>query len=546
MNSNDVTVFLGRPEAGKQSSPAVLQMPRQAQLPFAQSFAAVATPQGQGAAPLVTTDPRASGDPGVLAQPGADRTFATRLRPDLTETAPGHGRRGWTSQSFWQERCHADLPVNMSNDHPASGPEGGADHGRSCEAATPITSVRSDGKPSVGDGEATLPPEEQPTEAEGSEAQSFIPSWTGQIKPPGSGDRPVSNSGDLRGFQGGLNGSQDLPETQVLTESGFAASKPIKDRGQQVDIGYDRVSAHSVPQLHVDQNPVGSDVRKGLPWAEDEISDAADAMLPQTSNGARGREEGPDVAVPKKQTPAEGVIALEDGPQTDPEKEGDRQFDPDRGQSRKGRGVPIEGAPNLTLPMQARADEKALNPSFALPFENLHSNVEGLSPVEELPLFPANVGGVDPAAGRPALAGAAVPTGPAGAEIARHIANQIAVAAQPDGTTEIALDPEELGKVRLRLTGTETAMSILIIAERPETTELMRRHVDALAQEFREIGYTDLQFQFESGANDQQSSHDEGAPIARPRIGEVEHEQALQSRGLTRQDGDAGGLDLRL
>lgn len=133
-----------------------------------------------------------------------------------------------------------------------------------------------------------------------------------------------------------------------------------------------------------------------------------------------------------------------------------------------------------------------------------------------------------------------------GAELARQVASQIAVAAQADGSTEIALDPEELGRVRLRLTGNETVMSVLIIAERPETAELMRRHVDALAQEFRDIGYSDLQFQFESGTSDQQDSGESESAAPLPVQGELREEPVPQAPDPTGLSDGTSGLDLRL
>jgi hypothetical protein len=38
-----------------------------------------------------------------------------------------------------------------------------------------------------------------------------------------------------------------------------------------------------------------------------------------------------------------------------------------------------------------------------------------------------------------------------------------------------------------------------ILAERPETTEIMRRNIGELAQEFQALGYTNLQFDFGGG-----------------------------------------------
>ena len=91
------------------------------------------------------------------------------------------------------------------------------------------------------------------------------------------------------------------------------------------------------------------------------------------------------------------------------------------------------------------------------------------------------------------------------AQTVQHIAEQIVVSVANDdtGTTEIALDPEELGRVRLHMTVTDQTVQILIAAERPETSDLMRRHLDVLQQEFRSLGFqsVDLGFADDGGRN---------------------------------------------
>ena len=46
-----------------------------------------------------------------------------------------------------------------------------------------------------------------------------------------------------------------------------------------------------------------------------------------------------------------------------------------------------------------------------------------------------------------------------------------------------------------------------LLAERAETTELLRRHIEILSQEFQALGYSDISFNFggggDSGGNDQ-------------------------------------------
>lgn len=99
------------------------------------------------------------------------------------------------------------------------------------------------------------------------------------------------------------------------------------------------------------------------------------------------------------------------------------------------------------------------------------------------------------------------------------IAQQLAVAlaASDTGTTEVTLNPEELGRVRLSLTPSDTGITVSILAERPDTADLMRRHLDTLTREFQAIGYDDVTFDFSgdgSAAPDQQTQ--DGAPLDQP------------------------------
>lgn len=78
------------------------------------------------------------------------------------------------------------------------------------------------------------------------------------------------------------------------------------------------------------------------------------------------------------------------------------------------------------------------------------------------------------------------------------LAAQIVPAVSDAGRTEIdlALAPEELGRLRLTLRPDGDTMQITVQAERPETLDLMRRNADQLAAEMRALGYrgADLTF----------------------------------------------------
>ncbi|SFN31916.1 hook-length control protein FliK [Thioclava dalianensis] len=81
---------------------------------------------------------------------------------------------------------------------------------------------------------------------------------------------------------------------------------------------------------------------------------------------------------------------------------------------------------------------------------------------------------------------------------AQLISRQVttAIAQMPDRPVEIALSPEELGRVRLVLHAGDHGMVVTVQAERPETLDLMRRNIEMLADDMRDLGYSDVSFQF--------------------------------------------------
>ena len=108
---------------------------------------------------------------------------------------------------------------------------------------------------------------------------------------------------------------------------------------------------------------------------------------------------------------------------------------------------------------------------------------------------------------------------------------------------ELALDPPELGRVRLQITELAGVMTLTIHAERPETADLMRRHLDLLAQEFAESGLDapSVRISQEGAGNGGGSSDDrEGTPQTNRAVPEAETAQSIPNHARN------GGLDLRL
>ncbi len=158
----------------------------------------------------------------------------------------------------------------------------------------------------------------------------------------------------------------------------------------------------------------------------------------------------------------------------------------------------------------------------------------------------------------PGLSRAGSPGAPAGspgsAPIAQHVARQIAVAVTPlpTGSVEISLSPEELGRVRLTVSATDGVVAVALQAERPETGDLMRRHIEILARELRDLGYQQTEFSFggfgassgRAGENRGSERHaDRGAAAGPERADTATASDVLPSDPTT---AGRAGLDLRL
>ena len=117
--------------------------------------------------------------------------------------------------------------------------------------------------------------------------------------------------------------------------------------------------------------------------------------------------------------------------------------------------------------------------------------------------------------------------------------------AEPGGPIDIALDPPELGRVRLSLVEVNGAMTVSITAERPETADLMRRHLALLADEFARQGLDAPMVDISGGdqggrqpRDDDQSGADNGQDRA------IGHPIVSTANAAPRVA--AAGLDLRL
>lgn len=134
---------------------------------------------------------------------------------------------------------------------------------------------------------------------------------------------------------------------------------------------------------------------------------------------------------------------------------------------------------------------------------------------------------------------------PTRADLPPHIARQLAdvVAQMPNRPVEITLSPEVLGRVRLTLKVSDTGVVVNLLAERPETLDLMRRHIDQLGQDFKALGYDDIAFSFSGEDTD---ANTDGSP-QNQRDDTFTHSDApAEITRIELRSAATSGLDLRL
>ncbi|GGD22954.1 flagellar hook-length control protein FliK [Sinisalibacter lacisalsi] len=169
----------------------------------------------------------------------------------------------------------------------------------------------------------------------------------------------------------------------------------------------------------------------------------------------------------------------------------------------------------------------------------------------DAPIRPADVGpGEARAATAPSNGTEPIPG--ARADQARTVALQIAEVVRVTGqrAVELRLQPEELGRVSLSMSQEGAQLQVTLVAERSETLDLMRRHIDILGEELRRLGHGSVQFTFEDGARQdrgagaRQSAPDEQA--AMPGATGPAVEPTADAPRPYRQIAGTGGMDIRM
>lgn len=95
------------------------------------------------------------------------------------------------------------------------------------------------------------------------------------------------------------------------------------------------------------------------------------------------------------------------------------------------------------------------------------------------------------------------------AQVPAQISQAVISASGP--VTELRLSPEELGTVRIEVKTEREKVTVTLLAERPETLDLLRRHADRLVAEFRAAGFSEMNLGFGN-----LSAGDQGGPQPGP------------------------------
>lgn len=218
---------------------------------------------------------------------------------------------------------------------------------------------------------------------------------------------------------------------------------------------------------------------------------------------------------------------------------------------------PVRSAPTTQTMTAPQTTQKVATPAASqvqTPFmqDTAKASLLPKDSVLDLSTLSKHTTGEAPPLGRvdAATAQTSLPVSPATRpDLPAHVARQLVEAFQStqQRPVDIALNPEELGRVRLALSASEAGMILQVTADRPETLDLMRRNIGQLGQEFQDLGYGDISFSFAGG--DAQHEHtDDDAEGRRPdRTPEAEdHAMTADIPPAQPSTGETTGLDVRL
>jgi hypothetical protein len=119
------------------------------------------------------------------------------------------------------------------------------------------------------------------------------------------------------------------------------------------------------------------------------------------------------------------------------------------------------------------------------------------------PLAASGSGGTGPGASAAGPGQGSMAGGGQASALAQQVGQQLGEAMRAGaggGRLDVTLQPEDLGRMRLVFTPTDSGLTVSVSAERPETLDLLRRNIDLLARDLAGQGFTDVAFDFGASA----------------------------------------------
>ena len=113
-----------------------------------------------------------------------------------------------------------------------------------------------------------------------------------------------------------------------------------------------------------------------------------------------------------------------------------------------------------------------------------------------------------------------------------------------NGPLDIALAPEELGRLTISIKQDGTSVHVTLTADRPETLDLMRRHGNDLVVDLRQSGFNSASLSFGMGGQSQQHRRFENLPDFRENSADANHTSDHHTV-TPRRIQNGSGLDIR-
>jgi flagellar hook-length control protein FliK len=370
------------------------------------------------------------------------------------------------------------------------------------------------------------------------------------VEPPADTPQPESRPSNGQGVQAEQPAASGAKNVVAWNALGPVRLHPLSSDAPPVPWNVSAESAVALPRGHADAQSMPPEHAKASGLAQALAPEHAKALGLARAPGIVGAKALPETAVAKgiRETPlapAAGGATPEEGRLPTP--------------------APVQGMPLLTNAGIASDGGREGQGGKSQDRPTGKIETQRADPAREKPTQPAFVGAQSPeataddiAASRPAESQISGPSGnpahPAApvsgsttaSGLGQATIQQLAVAIRRSegGEIEIALEPEELGKVRLTIGPHDTRVTVSVFVERPETLDLIRRHIDALTSDLRQQGYTEVALDF---AQNRGQQGNKSLPDLPAQAAPSEDTAPAETGKITSHPSlRVGGLDLRI